>query len=70
MERGGFSEDMSEKDLDRNRSGNWWKRYPRELSDTWHAVFTQQFGKKERMDKWRLWRGRQVIEFLYKGGIN
>jgi len=58
MERSGFREDLSQKELDRNRSGSWWKMHPRESRDTRHVVFTQQFGKKGRMDKWRLWRGR------------
>jgi hypothetical protein len=51
MERDGFRVDMSEKELDRNRSGSWWKMHPRESRDTRHVVFTQQFGIKERMGK-------------------
>ncbi len=46
MESGGFKEEMSEKDLDRNRSGSWCKMRPRESSETQHVVFNKQFGEK------------------------
>ena len=51
MESGEFREEMSEKDLDRNRSGSWCKMHPRESSGTRHGVFNKQFGGKGRMGK-------------------
>ena len=49
MESGGFREEMSGKDLVRNRSGSWCKMHPRELSGTRNVVFTKQFEKKGKM---------------------
>ncbi len=51
MESGGFKEEMSEKHLDRNRSGSWCKMRPRESSETRHVVFIKQFGVIGRMGK-------------------
>ena len=64
MESGGFREEMSGKDLVRNRSGSWCKMHPRKLSGTRNVVFTKQFEKKGKMC---IWRGRQMTDFLYEG---